>query len=416
MSDFERRLEAIWHIESPRLIGALTRVLRDITTAEDVAQDAFVAALTQWPSEGIPANPGAWLTTTAKRRAVDRLRRNAVLDEKTAEIERTQPHATSIEADIEMLDQDVGDDMLRLMFISCHPILSREARVALTLRMVGGLTTTEIARAFFVPEATIAQRIVRAKRALGAAHIPFELPPRDELHARLAAVLEVIYLIFNEGYSATTGTDVVRPALCEDALRIARALAHLRPDIGEVHALLALVELQFSRAAARADASGAPVLLADQDRTRWDRLLIRRGLHSLERAAALGPLGSYGLQAAIAACHARAATFADTDWQRIAALYDALAELVPSPVVRLNRAVAIGMAFGPESALPLLDELDEEPLLDAYHLLPAARADMFERLQRFGDAAAEFERAAGLAANERDAAFLRKRASICRVR
>lgn len=413
---FERRLEAIWRIESPRLTAALMRVVRDIGLAEDVAQDAFVAALTQWRSEGVPANPGAWLMTTAKRRAIDRLRRDTVFQRKAGELQRETPLQTSIESEIEMLDQDVGDDMLRLMFIAAHPVLSREARIALTLRLVGGLTTAEIARAFLTSEPTIAQRIVRAKRTLTEAHIPFELPPQDDVLARVSTVLEVIYLIFNEGYSATTGAEVVRPPLCEDALRLGRVLAHLVPHNGEVHGLLALMELQFSRAAARAAADGSPVLLSEQNRQLWDRMLIRRGLAELEEARRLGALGAYGLQAAVAACHASAATFAQTDWNRIAALYDALAETVPTPVVRLNRAVALSMAFGPEAALPLLDELESEDALRTYYLLPAVRGDVFERLARYEDAAASFTRAATLAQNERDRRFLENRAVVCRNR
>lgn len=412
----DRRLDAIWRIESPRLIAALTRVVRDVGVAEELAQDAFVAALTQWPDSGVPENPGAWLMTTAKRRAIDRFRRDEVLLRKTDELTRETPLSTSIETELENLDQDVGDDMLRLMFIACHPILSREARVALTLRLLGGLATIEIARAFLTPEPTIAQRIVRAKRTLSEAHVPFELPPPNEREARLSSVLEVIYLIFNEGYSATTGASVVRTELCQDALRLGRVLAHYMPDEGEAHGLVALMELQSSRSSARADAEGRPVLLADQDRRRWNRLLISRGLHALERAQARGAYGPYTLQAAIAAVHARAATFDDTDWKRIAALYDALAEQVPTPVVRLNRAVAIGMAFGPEAAVPLVDELSNEPALHSYYLLPAVRGDLFERMSRFSDAIMEFERAATLAVNERDQKFLRQRAAACRNR
>ncbi|MBV8638880.1 MAG: RNA polymerase sigma factor [Candidatus Eremiobacteraeota bacterium] len=415
-TEIDRRLEAIWRIESPRLIAGLTRVVRDVGVAEELAQDAFVAALTQWPESGIPDNPGAWLTTTAKRRAIDRFRRDEVLVRKTDQLARETPLSTSIEAELENLDQDVGDDMLRLIFIACHPILSREARIALTLRLLGGLTTIEIARAFLTPEPTIAQRIVRAKRTLSEAHVPFELPPANERAARLSSVLEVIYLIFNEGYSATSGDDVVRPELCQDALRLGRVLAHYMREEGEVLGLVSLMELQFSRSAARAGADGRPVLLADQDRLRWDRVLISRGLHALERAQALGAYGPYTVQAGIAACHARAATFDDTDWKRIAALYDALAEQLPTPVVRLNRAVAIGMAFGAEAAVPLVDELSDEPALRSYYLLPAVRGDLFERMSRFSDAIMEFERAATLAVNERDQKFLRARAAACRNR
>lgn len=415
-ADIDRRLEAIWRIESPRLIASLTRVVRDVGIAEELAQDAFVAALTQWPDSGVPENPGAWLMTAAKRRAIDRFRRDEVLERKTEQLVRETPLSTSIESELENLDQDVGDDMLRLMFIAAHPILSRDARVALMLRLLGGLTTIEIARAFLTPEPTIAQRIVRAKRTLSEAHIAFELPPLHERAARVSSVLEVIYLIFNEGYSATTGVDVVRPELCQDALRLGRVLAHYMSNEGEAHGLVALMELQFSRSAARADAEGRPVLLADQDRRRWDRVLIVRGLRALETAQACGAYGPYTLQAAIAACHARAATFEDTDWERIAALYDALAEQLPTAVVRLNRAVAIGMAFGPQAAVPLVDELSNEPALRGYYLLPAVRGDLFERMMRFSDAIMEFERAASLAVNERDQKFLLQRAAACRNR
>ncbi len=416
MGDFERRLDTIWRIESPRLIAALARVTRDLALAEDIAQDAFVAALDRWRDGGVPENPGAWLMTIAKRRAIDRFRREDTLRAKTGELQRSTAHSISIESEIEMLDQDVGDDMLRLMFIACHPLLSREARVALTLRLVAGLTTAEIARAFLTSEPTIAQRIVRAKRMLAEARIPFELPSQAERMGRLSTVMEVIYLVFNEGYSATTGADVVRPALCEDALRLGRALTHLAPESGEVHALVALMELQSSRSAARAQTDGTPVLLADQDRSRWNRSSIRRGLSELERAHERGSLGPYGLQAAIAAVHARAATFEQTDWHGIAALYDALAEMMPTPVVRLNRAVAVGMAFGPEAALPLIDELEDEGALREYHLLPAVRADALERMMRYSEAALAFERAATLAKNERDRMFLHRRAAFCRNR
>ncbi len=416
MSDFERRLETIWRIESPQLIASLMRLTRDLALAEDIAHDAFVCALEQWPAQGIPINPGAWLTTTAKRRAADRYRREATLQLKTGELARSTPASASIEGEIEMLDQDVGDEMLRLMFITCHPVLSKEARVALTLRLVGGLTTSEIARAFLTSEPTIAQRIVRAKRSLSEAAIPFELPTAHERLSRVASVLEVIYLIFNEGYSATTGENTVRPSLCEDALRLGRVMTHLVGEESEVHGLVALMELQFSHSAARVDAHGNPVLLADQDRSRWDRSSIRRGLAELQRARECGALGPYGLQAAVAACHARASRFTDTDWQRIVALYDALVEGSPTPVVRLNRAVAVGMAFGPEAAVPLVDELSNEPALYRYYLLPAVRGDLFERMSRFTDAIMEFERAASLAVNERDQKFLRRRADACRNR
>ena len=414
--EFERRLDAIWRIESPRLIASLARVVRDVGVAEELAQDAFVAAIAQWPDAGVPENPGAWLTTIAKRRAIDRLRRADVYAAKSELLARETPLSTSIEAELEHLDQDVGDDMLRLMFIACHPILSRDARVALTLRLLGGLTTIEIARAFLTPEPTIAQRMVRAKRTLSEARIPFELPPVHERAARVSSVLEVIYLIFNEGYSATSGDDVVRPELCQDALRLGRVLAHYMPDEGEAHGLVALMELQFSRASARADAEGRPVLLADQDRRRWDRVLIARGLRALKRAQQSGAYGPYTLQAAIAARHARARTFEETDWKVIVALYDALVQEIPTPVVRLNRAVAIGMAFGAEAAMPLVDELSNEPALCSYYLLPAVRGDLFERMLRFSDAIMEFERAASLAVNDRDQKFLRERAAACRNR
>src|SRR5688500_24696 len=369
--EVQRAIETVWHMESPRLIGGLVRLVRDVGLAEDLAQDALVAALEQWPESGVPDNPGAWLMATAKHRAIDQLRRKTRLERKYAELGRDLQDAE--EPDLEAaLDDGVEDDLLRLVFMTCHPVLSRDARVALTLRLLGGLTTAEIARAFLTSEPTVAQRIVRAKRALADARVPFEVPRGEELALRLASVLEVIYLIFNEGYAATAGDDWMRPGLCEDALRLGRILAELAPNEPEVHGLAALMEIQASRARARLGPGGEPVLLLDQDRGRWDQLLIRRGMTALQRAESLGgALGPYALQAAIAACHARARTPGETDWERIAALYDALAELIPSPVVELNRAVAVGMAYGPAAGLELVDDLRDEPSLQAYHLLPA---------------------------------------------
>lgn len=411
--DTNRAIEAVWGIESPRLIGALTRVVRSIDLAEELAQDAFVAALAQWPAEGIPRNPGAWLMSVAKRRAIDRFRRDALLAERHAQIGRDLPR--SEEPDFSSLDDDVGDDLLRLIFIACHPMLTTEARVALTLRILGGLSTPEIARAFLVSESTIAQRIVRAKRTIAEARVPYEVPDAAERAKRLPSVLEVIYLIFNEGYSATGGDDVLRPALCEEALRLGRVLAQMLPDEPEVHGLVALMEIQASRSKARVGPFGEPVVLLDQDRGRWDYMLIGRGLAALERARQRRTeLGSYALQASIAACHARARTAAQTDWQRIAALYDALAQLVPSPVVELNRAVAVGMAFGPATGLELLDQLQSAPALKSYHLLPSVRGDLLEKLGRLTEAREEFERAATLAQNARDRKFLIERAARCR--
>jgi RNA polymerase sigma factor (sigma-70 family) len=389
-------------------------MVRDVGLAEELAQDAFVAALTQWPESGIPRNPAAWLMAIAKRRAIDRFRREDVLERKHDEIahdlrvlEETQPGLDS------MVD-DIGDDLLRLIFIACHPVLSMDARVALTLRLLGGLTTVEIARAFLVTEPVIAQRIVRAKRTLSEARIPFEVPGKDERAARLGAVLEVLYLVFNEGYSASAGDDLMRPALCEDAMRLGRVLAELTPEDPEVHALVALMEIQASRTKARIGPAGEPILLLDQDRGKWDHLLIGRGLAALERARRLGGArGPYALQAAVAACHARARTPEETDWQRIAALYDALAELVPSPVVNLNRAVAIGMAYGPAAGLELVDALLEEPALKSYHLLPSVRGDLLSKLDRFSEARVEFERAAALAGNARDRTLMLERAAAC---
>jgi RNA polymerase sigma factor (sigma-70 family) len=413
----QRAIDAIWRIESARLIAGLARLVRDVGLAEELAQDALVAALERWPVSGIPDNPGAWLMATAKHRAVDLFRRNKTLERKHEELghemeaqqERTVPDLDAA------LDDDVGDDLLRLMFTACHPVLSTEARVALTLRLLGGLTTGEIARAFLVPEPTVAQRIVRAKRTLSEAHVPFEVPRGAELEARLSSVLQVIYLVFNEGYSATAGDDWVRPALCEDALRLGRILAGLVPKEPEVHGLVALMELQASRLRARVGPSGEPILLLDQNRGRWDQLLIRRGLAALERAEALGgPWGPYTLQAAIAACHARARTPAETDWVRIAAFYEALVQLVPSPVVELNRAVAVSMAFGPATGLEIVDALLSERSLEDYHLLPSVRGDLLAKLGRLDEARAEFERAASLTHNERERKLLLERARASR--
>ena len=400
-------------MESPRLVAGLARIVRDVGLAEDLAQDALVAALQQWPSSGIPNNPGAWLMAAAKHRAIDHFRRSKRLDRKHEEIGHTLAIEQALSApDFDAaLDDDVGDDLLRLIFTACHPVLSTEARAALTLRLLGGLTTDEIARAFLVSEPTIAQRIVRAKRTLAKARVPFEVPRGDDRAARLSSVLEVIYLIFNEGYSATAGDDWMRPALCEDALRLGRILAGLAPLEPEVHGLVALMEIQASRARARVGPGGEPVLLLDQNRTQWDHLLIRRGLAALERAEALGGAGGwYALQAAIAACHARARTAEDTDWTRIAALYAPLAALAQSPVVELNRAVAVGMAVGPQAGLDLVEALASEPSLAAYHLLPSVRGDLLAKLGRQDEARREFERAASLTRNERERDLLLKRA------
>lgn len=417
-SDTHSAIDAVWRIESPRLIAGLTRMVRDVGVAEELAQDALVAALEQWPESGVPDNPGAWLMATAKHRAIDHFRRNRMLDRKHADIGRDlDARQRTAVADIEeALYDNMGDDLLRLIFISCHPILPTEARAALTLRLLGGLTTTEIARAFLVPEPTIAQRIVRAKRTLSAAQVPFEVPRGEDLAARLASVLEVIYLVFNEGYAATAGEDWMRPALCEDALRLGRVLAELTPAEAEVHGLVALMEIQASRARARVNRSGEPILLLDQNRALWDRLLIRRGLAALERAqqAAATP-GPYTLQAAIAACHARARAAEETDWPRIAALYDDLARLAPSPVVELNRAVAHGMAFGPAAGLELVDKLRSEPALENYHLLPSVRGDLLAKLNRLAEARAEFERAASLTRNARERILLLERARTCSI-
>ncbi|HEY8848589.1 MAG TPA: RNA polymerase sigma factor [Thermoanaerobaculia bacterium] len=413
--DTHRAIEAVWRIESARLIASLTRIVRDVGLAEDLAHDALVAALERWPAAGIPDNPGAWLMATAKHRAIDLLRRTSRLERKHEELGRElEAEQEMAMADFDAIDDDVGDDLLRLMFISCHPVLSTEARVALTLRLLGGLTTEEIARAFLVAEPTVAQRIVRAKRTLAEAHVPFEVPHGTERAARLSSVLEVLYLVFNEGYSATAGDDWMRPALCDDALRLGRILAELVPKEPEVHGLVALMEIQASRAGARVGPSGVPVLLLDQDRGRWDHMLIHRGLAALERAEELGgAFGPYALQAAIAACHARARTPAQTDWPRIASLYDALAQLAPSPVVELNRAVAVAMAFGPAAGLQLVDTLTAEPSLEAYHLLPSVRGDLLAKLGRFDEATAEFARAASLTRNARERELLLGRAAAC---
>ena len=413
-ADAHRAIDAVWRIESPRLIAGLTRIVRDIGLAEDLAQDALVAALEQWPESGVPDKPGAWLMATAKHRAIDRLRRNERLDRKHEELGREALVRQEMAmADLETFTKDdVGDDLLRLILISCHPILAPEARVALTLRLVSSLTTEEIARAFLIPVPTIAQRIVRAKRTLTEAHVPFEVPTGADLDARLASVLQVIYLVFNEGYSATAGDDLLRSGLCEDALRLGRILAGLAPKQPEVHGLVALMEIQASRSRARVGPSGEIVLLLDQDRGRWDPLLIHRGLAALDRAEKLGgALGPYALQAAIAACHARARTAADTDWARIVALYDALAQITPSPVVELNRAVAVAMAFGPAAGLALVDGLISEPSLRGYHFLPSVRGDLLEKLGRLDEARAEFERAASLTQNARERELLLRRAA-----
>ncbi len=410
-------IDAVWRIESARLIAGLTRIVRDVAVAEDLAQDALIAALEQWPVSGIPDRPGAWLMATAKRRGIDALRRRITLERKQELIRRELEALQQLDrADLAARADDVEDDVLRLIFMTCHPVLSRQARVALTLRLLGGLSTPEIARAFLASEGAIAQRIVRAKRTLAEARVPFEVPARDELAERLAAVLEVIYLVFNEGYAATAGEHWVRPALCEDALRLARILAALMPREPEVQGLLALLELQASRLRARVGPHGEPVLLADQDRARWDHLLVQRGLAALQRSQELsGALGPYALQAAIAACHAQAPSVEQTDWPRILALYDGLAALTGSPVVEVNRAVAVTMAFGPEAALELLDSLADEPALRGYHLLPGVRGDVLVRLGRMAEAHEEFERAADLCDNDRERSLLLERALACRA-
>jgi RNA polymerase sigma factor (sigma-70 family) len=409
-------IDAVWRIESARLIAGLTRIVRDVGVAEELAQDALVAALERWPESGVPDNPGAWLMATAKHRAIDYFRRNKVLERKHEELGRelkTQQETAVANFEIAQ-DDDIGDDLLRLVFISCHPVLSTEARVALTLRLLGGLTTQEIARAFLVPEPTVAQRIVRAKRTLSEARVPFEAPRGPDLAARLSSVLEVIYLIFNEGYSATAGEDWMRPALCEDALRLGRILAGLVPNEPEVHGLVALMAIQASRVRARVGPGGEPILLLDQDRARWDHVLVRHGLAALQRAEELGGgFGPYALQAAIAGCHARARAAAETDWKRIASLYDALAQLTPSPIVELNRAVAVAMAFGPAASLERVERLALEPTLKGYHLLPSVRGDFLFKLGRFAEARTEFERAASLTRNARERELLLERARSC---
>ncbi len=412
-----RAIDAVWRIESAKLIAGLTRIVRDVGLAEDLAQDALLIALERWPETGVPDNPGAWLMATAKHRAIDRLRRSKLVDRKHEELGyEMEAHQETAAPDLDAaIDDNVGDDLLRLVFISCHPVLSTEARVALTLRLLGGLTTVEIARAFLVPEPTIAQRIVRAKRTLSDAHVPFEVPRGDELEARLSSVLGVIYLIFNEGYSATAGDSWTRPALCEEALRLGRILAELTPQESEVHGLVALMEIQASRLRARVSPSGKPVVLLDQDRSRWDHMLVRRGLAALDRAETLGgAAGPYALQAAIAACHARAKTPGETDWPRIAALYDALARIAPSPIVELNRAVAVAMAFGPAAGLAIVDPLMSEPSLEGYHLLPTVRGDFLAKLGRKDEARAELERAASLTRNTTERELLLERVAALR--
>jgi RNA polymerase sigma factor (sigma-70 family) len=424
-TDIHRTIDAVWRIEAPRLIAGLTRIVRDIALAEDLAHDALVAALEQWPESGVPGNPGAWLMATAKHRAMDHFRRNTRLERKHEELGRELGAKEMAMPDLDSaLDDDIGDDLLRLVFISCHPVLSTEAQVALTLRLIGGLTTEEIARAFLVPEPTIAQRIVRAKRTLAGKRVPFEVPRGSELAARLSSVLGVIYLIFNEGYSATAGDDWMRPALCEDALRLGRILAGLAPQEPEVHGLVALMEIQASRSRARSGPSGEPILLFDQNRAHWDQLLIQRGLSALASAARLSATnlpfdktgteqGPYTLQAEIAACHARARTPETTDWPRIVRLYSTLARVAPSPIVELNRAVAVAMASGPAAGLELVDSLTSERSLQNYHLLPSVRGDLLKKLDRFDEARTEFERAASLTQNARERALLLNRAQSC---
>lgn len=417
-TDTHRAIDAVWRIESAKLIAGLARMVRDVGWAEDLAQEALLAALEQWPEAGIPQKPGAWLMATAKRRAIDHFRRGQMLDRKHEELGRESEIREQSVPDFDTaLDDEIGDDLLRLIFTACHPVLSTEARVALTLRLLGGLTTEEIARAFLVPEATVAQRIVRAKRTLSEANVPYEVPRGAELAARLAAVLQVIYLIFNEGYSATSGEDWMRPGLCEDALRLGRIVAGLMPLEPEVHGLAALMEIQASRSRARTGPAGEPVLLLQQDRRRWDQLLIRRGLAALERAEKLGGArGPYVLQASIAACHARAVRAEETDWPRIAALYAELASVAPSPVVELNRAVAVGMAFGPAAGLEVVDGLIREPALAGYHLLPSVRGDLLVKLGRLDEARGELERAASLTRNARERELLRERVRQCEPR
>jgi RNA polymerase sigma factor (sigma-70 family) len=415
--DVRRVVDAVWRMESAKLIAALARVTGDVGLAEELAQDALVAALERWPESGVPDKPGAWLMVTAKHRAIDTFRRSELLTRKTAELGRELEQQEAEEPDwAAALDEVVEDDVLRLVFVACHPVLAREARVALTLRLIGGLTTDEIARAFLVAEPTVAQRIVRAKRTLSAARVPFEVPTGPDFTARLSSVLEVIYLVFNEGYAATAGEEWTRPTLCQEALRLGRILAELTPGESEVHGLVALMEIQASRLPARIGPAGEPVLLPEQDRSRWDRVLIGRGLAALQRAErAGGALGPYALQAAIAACHARARTVEDTDWARIAAVYEALAELTPSPVVELNRAVAVSRAYGPAAGLELIDALTDVPALRGYHLLPSARGDLLVQLGRLAEARGEFQRAASLTRNVRERTLLLDRAAACDV-
>jgi RNA polymerase sigma-70 factor (ECF subfamily) len=417
-AETHRAIDAVWRIESPRLIAGLAKMVRDVGVAEELAQDALVAALERWPETGVPEKPGAWLMATAKNRALDRFRRQKMLDAKHAEIGREMEEEQDVVPDLEAaLDDDIGDELLSLIFTACHPALSTEAQVALTLRLLGGLTTDEIARAFLVPEATVAQRIVRAKRTLADAHVAFEVPRGAERAERLSSVLAVVYLIFNEGYSATAGDDWMRPQLSEEALRLGRVLAGLAPEEPEVHGLVALMEIQVSRFAARTSPSGEPILLLDQNRARWDQLLIRRGLSALKRAEDLdGARGPYALQAAIAACHARARTAAETDWPRIVGLYETLAEVTPSPVVELNRAVAVAMAYGPQAGLDLVDQLKAEPSLGAYHLLPSVRGELLKKLGRLEEARAELERAASMTENARERDLLLGRAAEVDVR
>ncbi|MDZ4866303.1 MAG: RNA polymerase sigma factor [Alphaproteobacteria bacterium] len=414
-TDTHRAIDAVWRIESAKLIAGLARVVRDVGVAEELAQDALVAALKQWPETGVPDNPGAWLMAAAKHRAIDRLRHKTMLDRKHEEVARDLAEKELAMPDLDSaLDDHVGDDLLRLLFVSCHPVLSTEARVALTLRLLGGLTTDEIARAYLTPEATVAQRIVRAKRTLSEAGVPFEVPRGEEMEARLSSVLEVIYLIFNEGYSATAGSDWTRPALCEEALRLGRILAELAPHEPEVHGLVALMEIQASRLRARVGPSGEAILLLDQDRMKWDLLLIRRGFAAIARAKAIGrPLGFYALQAGIAACHARARVAADTDWAQIATLYGALVRVAPSPVIELNRAVAVGMAHGAAEGLKIADAMADEPSLKTYYVLPMVRGDLLEKLGRLDEARLAFERAASLTRNVRERDVLLARASAC---
>ena len=411
--DTHRAIEAVFRIERAKLIAGLARMTRDVGLAEELAQDALVVALERWPQQGIPDRPGAWLMQSAKNGAIDRIRRAKLIERKHAEIGRDLEEEQDTVAELDaLLDDDIGDDLLRLVFTSCHPLLTTEARVALTLRLLGGLTTDEIARAFLVPEPTVAQRIVRAKRTLADAKVPFEVPRGEDLAGRLCSVLEVLYLIFNEGYSATAGQDWMRPALCQEALRLGRILAELAPREGEVHGLVALMEIQASRFAARTGPSGEPILLLEQNRARWDHLLIRRGLAALARAEALNAVrGPYTLQAAIAACHGRARTGEETDWRQIAGIYEELAERMPSPVVELNRAVAVAMAYGPAAGLEIVDQLNDEPTLKNYHLLPSVRGDFLKKLGRLDEARAEFERAAGLTRNEREKTLLLERAA-----